>query len=125
MIPPLHAQDGLYVIDSAIPSCHLLFSVGPVRLRFSRTEFYHFAVLVLDSETAFQERYCHYFQVPESEESDDGFILNEVKGTGKVYECATGSFIHVDAFDQHISVAPACFPYFLSLIRRCAAAIEP
>jgi hypothetical protein len=41
-----------------------------------------------------------------------------------VYVCGTCSFIHVDAFDQRIVVAPSCFPYLLSLVRHCAAAIE-
>lgn len=123
-MPPLHAQDGLYVIDDVNPSCRLLLSVGPVRLHFSRSEFYYFTVLVLDAEAAFQARYCDHGQLLEGAESTDGFVLNEAKYTGKVYECGACSFIHVDAFDQRIVIAPSCFPYFLSLVRHCAAAIE-
>lgn len=121
----LHQSDGLHYIGEAMPQCRVLFAVGPVRLRFSIHEFYDFAVLVLDAEAAFETRFCqHGNALTPSAADGQEFVLNQVLGAGKVFECGACSYIHVDAFDQRIVVAPNCFRYLLSLLRRCAAEME-
>lgn len=121
----LQSGDGIYYLADAIPQCRILLVVGPVQLRFSCSEFYAFAVLVLDAEPGFESHFCaHGHRLRGADANDSPLLLSGANGIGRVYQCDACSYLHVDAFDQRVVIAPRCFPYFLSLLRRCAAEME-